>query len=616
MKNSIFLKKLYIKSLTPFELLKFRRDHKFYLEKTENKFYLELWKESLSKEKNNKVFNDYCIAHNLDNSDVLLMTSPINKITGNINLPIWVHTLEEILDYINLDYKTALHKTEEKPFYQLLYPFLHFFYEKLKIKLINHNITVPSEEVLKNLESSLHQNLINFAYETLFNEFSEFKNKDNEGDCYNEFVLFNLHDRYQNLFLKYPMLARRLVLKTLNCLNFTYNVLQKFEVDKFEIENVFDQKFDSISNLHMNSGDMHNGESTIILEFKNAKKLVYKPTNGEVTMAYNSFLEWVNSSLGSNLKKFKVVDKEKYSWLEHVHNEQCDSISEIKAYYENAGILTGVAYFLNAKDYHYDNVIAAKNSPVLIDHETIVNPIIKENREKKLKIDNVLETLLLPTINENDPPYIAGFGSSVQQTSSIFITKIKNCNTSDMTSVKEKICKNLYKLNKPKLKDIVQNLADFEKEFVEGFTKFYNLIIQEKKNLLSKNSPLNNFKNLPIRFIYRPTGVYYKLINLLNKPEYLQDPIKYGIKIELLARAYSIKKNWLPTLNSERDQILAGDVPSFYTNTISNNLVLPSGDICDKFEFNAMETIYYKINNANKDDYRNQMHLIKKVISL
>jgi len=619
MASLLFFKNLYLKSLTPFELLKISKKYKCSFEKKVDSSYLASWKSCLSNNESQELFREYLSFNGLVASDVTLMTSIID-IEGNIDFPIWIKILEEIFCNINFKFEENT-KIRKKPFYPLLSPFIDFFSSRFKQNLKTLNIAVRNN-LVDQLKSSLYKDLLNLSHEVLFNEFNEFK-KGKEGYLkgveenylFKKFVLKIFSNKYQDLFLCYPMLARKLATKTHAYLEFITSIFKKFEKDRFEIQYFFDTKIKEIKKLHINSGDIHNGESTIILEFKNSYKLVYKPTNTSITHAYNKFLDWVNIHLGCELRSFNVIDKENYSWLEYIENKECNNLEDVKIYYERAGILSGIAYFLNARDYHYENLIANGNSPILIDHETIVNPIVK-NKTKKVKVGNVLDTLLLPNKDKNEPPYIFGFGSSKQIKKNEFIPKIINTNKDNMKKILEIESFKLYKLNKPKFNKKIENLINYEIEFIKGFKQLYDLILEKKSFLLSDNSPLKNFENLKIRFINRPTGVYFKLLTLLNKPEYLKDAIKFGIKIELLARAYAIRRDWSPVLNSEREQILSGNIPVFYSNTLSKNLIVPIGHIADEFEFNAMEAVYHKIKKADYGDYQNQLHLIKEAVVL
>lgn len=204
--------------------------------------------------------------------------------------------------------------------------------------------------------------------------------------------------------------------KTYRNIQFISKLFERLEKDYNDIENKFQVKLGELDDIILNAGDKHNGETTVILKFAKSYKVVYKPTNLEVTDAFNDLLDWVGDNLAIPLKKFKIINKEEYGWMEFVEYKECETLDDIEEYYEKAGIITGLAYFLSTRDYHYENVIASGNCPVLIDHETIIGPKIKyriKNDTKRLE-NSILESLLLPT-DETGDREICGLGSVAQK---------------------------------------------------------------------------------------------------------------------------------------------------------------------------------------------------------
>lgn len=630
MDNYSFFKKIYLGALTPFELLRHEERAHFIFDHKESAFYIEEWKRNISRDRSSEAFGQYCIANDLSEADILMMTSRIKDTTKKLRFPSWINTLEETLDYPNNKYPTQKNKQPKQAFYELLAPFIDFFEVKIRKKLSQLDETFIDKSIIPSLSEKLYECLFRISHLTFLEAFSIFKKETVQSEpinlpedfYYKKFVTDILTHKFQQLFIDYPILARRLATKTQGYLKFINNILGRLSTDKSEIEYFFNIKLDVLSQLHLDSGDQHNGESTVILHFKNGSKLVYKPTSVAITNAYNSFLEWINTKLGESLRSFQAINKEEYGWLEYVNHDECKTVRDVKMYYERAGLLLGIAYFLNARDYHFENVIANGNCPILIDHETIVGHKIKSyshpqgrNPENNI-LDTILESHLLPIGKKDIPSYYCGFGSSVQFEYSNTIRKIKNSNKDDMQQIPQIMSEQAYKLNKPKLNNRIENLVDYQSEFKRGFHKLYNLILEHNAFLVSENSPLIQFKDAKVRFINRITKVYFKILQVLTKPEYLSDATKYGLKMEVLARAYTSLGKWSPILNSERTQLLAGDIPVFYTDTAKDHLVLPNGQIVDVFEFNAIESVNNKIRKASLQDYHYQLDVMEGVIAL
>ncbi|MGH1518494.1 type 2 lanthipeptide synthetase LanM [Chryseobacterium sp. JK1] len=618
-----FLKNLYLKSLTPFEILDVKKQHKVTFDNNIDKSLIRLWKHTITKEGSDKAFEEYCSANGLQESDVLSMVSRLSDVEQPVQYPMWVHALERVIQSVEIK-----EGPDDRPFYELLHPFISYFESQFNVKTKKLELHFCNEDLMAQLKSALHLNLLNIGHQLFFEEFNNFKavsetepaHPASDDFYYKKFVNQILKDKYFTLFLKYPLLAKKITLKTCNFLTHITRLFDRLKQDQFEIEYKFDIQLKELKKLSINSGDQHNGEATAILEFDTVK-IVYKPVNVGITEAYNLFLDWVNDNLGCGLKSFNVLNKKDYGWLEFIEHEPCRDKNDVETFYERAGILCGVAYFLNSNDYHYDNVIASGNCPVLIDHESIIGPVIQKtdkegNPVEKIRLGNILDTLLLPPNNQNDPSYICGLGSSTQLETEIYTPKIIDVNKDSMSIRYEKRHTNLYKKNKPILNNKAENLADYQSEFRKGFEKIYNLVVSHKEFLLSEDSPLEKFKDQEVRFVYRPTEVYLKIMKKLNSTEFLSDSLKYGITLELLARCYAVSRSWSPVLDIERKQMLAGDVPVFYTNTLSEYITLPNGVVSDALSLTAFQSIQTKIKNSDSTDFNFQMKLINEVVEL
>ena len=59
---------------------------------------------------------------------------------------------------------------------------------------------------------------------------------------------------------------------------------------------------------------------------------------------------------------------------------------------------------------------------------------------------------------------------------------------------------------------------EHETELVAGFEAMYRFLVRERHALLTPDSPFNRFRDVPVRFVYRHTGVYLALLDRLTMP--------------------------------------------------------------------------------------------------
>jgi type 2 lantibiotic biosynthesis protein LanM len=629
--------KIYCSSITPFEKIGTNYASENFLPEEKKKEYMQFWNKILSSKNNKEIAQKYFHLLNLDDDKINKMFSSVGVNEDLDNLPEWVGFLRSILNSISTQGKNIFDKKpSDVPFIYFLRPFSESFRTKIIQSVSDEGQYLLTQSLLDQLVPVLLSKLSNISQLVFQNEFDTFKEgyqekvnvEGNGTGIYEAFILKNLNDKLITIFLKYPMLPRLLCRTTLGFVKFIADFLNRFSNDRNEIAFYLGgpSKDEKISKVIMDLGDQHEGESTSILEFESGFKLVYKPGSAKVTKAYNETLNWINSSINAQLKMFKVIDKQKYGWLEFVEYQECKNIKEIENYYKKAGMLLGVTYFLNSTDYHYENLIAAGNSPVLIDHETIIGPLFKredsakETDEDEISRASILHTALLPLktpIPGSLPNYMSGFGSSKTKSVSGWVKAFINCNTDASKGVVRTKTVSTDKLNKPSVNGQIKNLADYQDSFKEGFRIIYSLFKENSGFLLSKKSPLRLFKNSEIRFVWRPTNIYFTIQQQLYKPEFMGDAIKYGLKIELLARAYLKKhNNLLSLLNSERQQMIGGDVPIFRINSEVKILHFKNKEFVDIFELDCIDNLKKKMTEAGEDDYIVQTKLLEESLSL
>lgn len=611
-----FLGELYVKSLTPFEILevseKFSCENKSY-----EKFnYLEYWKKTISKDGSDDDFVKYCLLNNLTSEELITMTANVIVSNEEIDLPDWLKVLNDIwfrIDSLPLSFIST--NSQEKSFYYFFAPFIDYFLRKITEVKLTLNVSL-----IEQLKDIVYNELYEMAQLVLDKE-AVIDQEVSISAHRKIYVPDKYKDKYQFLFLKYPMLARKLLTKTYYITLFVKKIFNNIYQDKKEIEALFSKAIGEIVKLHLNAGDLHNGESTVVIEFDDSYKIVYKPTNIGITSTYNSFINWINDKLNEKLKTFKVLDKGSYGWMEFVEYSPCDTISDICNYYERAGILLGVAHMLNSKDFHRENVIASGSSPVLIDHETLLSPLLKklvsdENRDGFDITGTVLETSLIPTLKLDLPLFMYGFGSSETTELNKESFDIKNYNTYGVKLKTDFIERKISNFNKPIFNGSVENLANYQVEFKRGFKKFYDLVMENKEYLLSSKSPIMKFSSYDIRFVNRQTKVYYSILKHLNRPEYLSNALKFGIKLEVLARGYLNVLDRSALLHSERMQMLEGNIPIFHISTVDEQLKLSNSKKINMIERTAMENVCRKIKEYSLEDYDYQMTLILDSVKL
>ena len=95
----------------------------------------------------------------------------------------------------------------------------------------------------------------------------------------------------------------------------------------------------------------------------------------DMLVRFTSFLRLLSEANSPfPLCGLKCLSCEGYGYVEFIEYQSCSDSSEEADFYSNMGALSAILYLLRANDCHYENIIANKNLPILVDCETLFQP--------------------------------------------------------------------------------------------------------------------------------------------------------------------------------------------------------------------------------------------------
>lgn len=499
---------------------------------------------------------------------------------------------------------------------------------------------IPFEDILLSYTNSLSEfigklNLSESKKRVLFNTFLKELSSDTEIVLQYELGKFlragnDNFDVFINKMLKelpifYPVLHKILEEKASNFLNYLSKIIVRFQKDISEVITTFKLSVKEndlkIIDIKPNLGDRHDGEGTALLILSNSIKLIYKPRNIEIVNSYNLFINWANNAAKIDLKVFNSLNRIDYGWLEFVNHEEVNSENELSEYYFQAGALLMITTLLGSKDYHCENIIACGKNPVVIDHETIIQPYWKNDSDQIVDKQNetyrfsVLDCSLIFNHGISPYPELTGYGIQGLVEGLSLSKRIINPNTINSKRVTERTKIDIIQNNIPKKNNTHFFVNDYKKHFIKGFCTMYDVFLSSMSELTDVSKDF--FLNKKVRVLWRPTIIYIKILQYLSNTTYMSNFEAYHKKLtELLSHAYRDKnmKEYQSMLDAEINQLLKGDVPLF--SVCSSERFLENEENHTIFQYSCIENIHNRINLLSKEHKQEQLIYINKWMDL
>lgn len=506
-------------------------------------------------------------------------------------------------------------------------PYIYYFKAKINVilgKCTNLEITDNAKNEMIN---STMIKVFGFFSKVFVLELNSEKEKfigNSQEERFQNFLIsnYNSKNKLYEFYSRYPVCTRLAVTKIsylIRAFSEAYSRLN-YNFDKINLELFDGDLSNKVVGMKCSEGDSHQeGRSVIIFELDNYN-LVYKPRNLKVVESYNKFINWINKNSGLlDLLENKGIYYDKFTFEKFVQYKDCSSEKEVKNYYTRFGQLIAVAYEICGNDFHLENLIANGEYPVLIDLETIIQGVfyLSFNDRVAIKIKNdlyvnsVMNTSLLPVIAFNDNLENKGMDISAlngrEQKLPYKVLVPTNMNTENFRyEYKEVIREGASNL--PRLNGENVNFIDYVDYIINGFEKMMQFFIENKSLMLADNGILKVFNNLIVRNVIKGTNKYMQLLGFSSHPNYSNDMLKREKLFENMW-AYPYKNK--AVVKYEIKDIIFDDVPVFFSNTSSRNLISSKGEVViDFFEKSGYECMIDRIKGLTNKEYLKQRSIL------
>lgn len=392
-------------------------------------------------------------------------------------------------------------------------------------------------------------------------------------------------------------------------------VVRSYYDNMYTISDALGNRYGSILDISLPSGDLHNGKAVCIVTFEKGK-LVYKPRDRETDQIIENFISnLILPGLPHSLSfRFpKGCQCKNNSWQEFIEYAQCDNMEQVHNFYYRAGIYLATFYVFSSCDMHYDNMISCGEYPFFFDVETLVTGRMNNDMILPKSINNsILSTNVLPISVDSVALDI--------NMSALFTGRHQSKRVVQYTIVPDKemdwVFEKKYVVVESKNNRVLCSgeevgSKDVEADIIAGFSDALHVVIRRKSDFISFAKSIDSC--VKIRQVIRPTQVYAQFISACRNPEYACDYRKVDFVLDILSKNFTPSAHGYLRVEQEQDDIRRGYVPAFFVEYGGTDLFTYDENriVCPKyFSYSPRDIVIKKLNYLDEDLINYQIRLI------
>lgn len=384
-----------------------------------------------------------------------------------------------------------------------------------------------------------------------------------------------VRDSRLDLLQTYPVLARLAWEWVDQWRGNVVELVAALDADRAQLDATFGELGPVVALMPVSSDPHRGGRHVWFVDFETETRLVFKPRPFEAEVGFQKYVAALDArAMRPQLRTLGVVSSGDHGWLEHVVTEPSSGANGLREFHRRQGAWLVVLWTLAGTDVHYENVLAAGDHPVPIDHETLLRsrlfapaPHDADLLASEWLADSVDGVNMLPAprwdaglrgvIDQ------AGMGDGYDQAGEIAVPRVVDAGSADMRIDVGPIVPERQR-NRARLEQADVDPRGHVEAIEEGFVAAWRHIQAHREDALAAIEDLDGSL---VRMVLRPTHVYQHVLDALGHPEYLQDATERERAL-LQLWAYAEDQGWrAATVESERRQLLAGDVPWFGTES-------------------------------------------------
>ncbi|MBI4509843.1 MAG: type 2 lantipeptide synthetase LanM, partial [Deltaproteobacteria bacterium] len=372
------------------------------------------------------------------------------------------------------------------------------------------------------------------------------------------------------------------------------------------------------------AGDQHaGGRRVVLLRFRSGDRLVYKPRSLKVDMHFQELLAFINGlESEAPFRTLAVLDRGPYGWMEFVPARPCEDEGQVHRFYQRQGGYLALLYVLAATDFHFENLIACGEHPVLIDLESLFHPRVggkttqaSEDAAFQAIDESVLRVGMLPQRlwggRDAVGIDISGLGGAPGQLAPTASPTFEGAGTDEMRFARQRLAISGSQ-NRPSLRGADVDVAQHAEALAAGFDRVYGILKDHREAFLAKDGPIHRFANDEVRAILRSTRTYALLLQESFHPDVLRDALDRDCLFDRLWLAAEELTHLQRLFPLERDDLWQNDIPIFTTRPGAVDLWNSRGERLEGFlAQSSLDLVVRRFSELSDDDRSRQSWFVR-----
>ena len=443
---------------------------------------------------------------------------------------------------------------------------------------------------------------------------------------YDQFVAEMKAGGFRRLFEDKPVLLRLIASVTRQWIDTSREFVLRLDADLATIRRAtLHVGADSrVAKIEGDLSDPHNsGHSVQIVSFEDGSRIVYKPKDLRLDVAWYALVERLNRAEPPlELKAVRTISRDGYGWTEFIDHAGCADQQGCQRFFRRAGAWLALFHCFAANDMHQENMIAAGDHPVPIDLETILQAPAEEHKAQDPEaqaFDAAMETVansvmmvgLLPAYGRSPDNNVFAIGGMTADWNSKTKVKWNNINSDEMRPAKSKEVGKTTP-NLPHIDGRYAKFGDYIDDFIAGFEDYAKFLLHQSRDA-KQGGLFDGFTGVPVRKVIRATRFYYMLLQRLKNHRTMDDGVVWSAQTDFIARLADWEKDsdplW-PLQQAERSALVALNVPHFVSPSDGNEIRDATGISIHTEATSGMDRARARVQSFDEQDIAWQITVI------